>query len=160
MDFPYQVVALFAQAPKDGDFVYGGVNGWYPQLAIKRRFTVGESEQSTLLKIKQIADSTKPFKVHFNKAVKPEGMPVEIIDVAPNGALEALHEALFAGLGQSKYPHREGANYRPHMTISWKGSRVVDPTAFENTDQLIDTIYALKDEADDSRILESFKLRG
>jgi len=161
MNFPYQIVVFFGHYPNVGDSVYGGTGGWIPNLTIKRRFGLGElTEDRMLARLKELAERTSPLTVSFNKAVRPEHMPVEVVEVVPSAELLALHRALFANFGPSKFPEREGANFYPHMTISWKGERVVDAAAFENTSQIVDKIWIIKDDeaSGDSRVLAGFNL--
>jgi hypothetical protein len=52
LEFPYQLTAFLDDEPKIGEPVYYGENGWYPQLALKRRFkTVGISEDELVSKM-------------------------------------------------------------------------------------------------------------
>lgn len=160
MNFPYQIVSFFGEAPLSGSFVYQGDGGWYPHIAIKRRYAPTDGEELMLVKVKATAQKTKPFIIQLTQASKPARMPVEIIEVAPSADLNALHIELFKLLGQSKYPEREGEHYSPHMTISWEGKRVIDPSKFENTRQRLHTISVLIDGGDDSKVLATYLLSG
>lgn len=160
MDFPYQVVMFFDHEPEIGEPVYHGSKGWFPQLAIKRRFRADEPEAGMLQKVAAIAASTKPFKINFGEATKPEHMPVEVVPVTPNQDLLKLHQTLFNKLGQSKYPERESRNYFPHMTIFWRGERTVNASQFANSEQAVNSLFVLKDDASDSRVLAKFELTG
>jgi hypothetical protein len=163
MNFPYQIVAFFNRSPKLGDSVYGGADGWIPNLTVKRRFGSGEMTENQMLdELEELADHTSPLTVSFKKTIQPEHMPVEVIEVEQSSELMTLHRTLFANFGPSKFPGREGANFYPHMTISWKGERVVDAATFENTQRVIDKIWIIKDDeaTGDSRVLAGFDLNA
>lgn len=39
LDFPYQLTTFLDEEPAIGEPVYYGENGWYPQIALKRRLS-------------------------------------------------------------------------------------------------------------------------
>jgi len=159
VEYPYQVVTFFNHIPEVGDFVYEGAKGWFPQLAIKRRFGLSDVTEAEMLdRVRQIAGRTEPFLVTFKKTLKPEPMPVEVIEVEQSSELSGLHQELFNTLRPSKFAGREGENFYPHMTISWGGERVVDVRDFEDTRQTVRELWVLKDDGEDSRAMWRFEL--
>lgn len=101
---------------------------------------------------------TQPFEITFKHTTKPEHMPVEIIEVEPTEPLIGLHKRFFETLGQSKYPEREGDNYHPHMTISWKDKRVIDPHVFEDAVHTVEEVCIVEDKEGDSTVLTRARL--
>src|ERR1700683_450554 len=159
MEFPYQVVVFFDRKPAIGEPIYEGPNGWFPQLAVKRRFASAD-EVGMLAAVRSIAGSTPIFTLHFGAVAQPEHMPVEVILVEQSSELVELHTTLFNTLGPSKFPGREGNTFFPHMTISWKGRRVVSPSEYSHSAQTISDLWVVKDEGNDTLALKSFPLRG
>lgn len=164
MQFPYQIVAFFGVNPDIGTTVYdfeGDNKKWLPHVALKRKFRLNETSQNEMVSIfKEIAAKTQSFEIMFKYTTKPEHMPVEVVEVKQNQDLIHLHRQLFEKLGLSKYPEREGENYYPHMTVSWKGMRVIDPQEFEGTVHQIKEIYIIKEEDNDSAVLTSASLEN
>lgn len=159
MEFPYQVVTFFDKVPDIGDYVHHGDKGWFPMVTIKRRFNTGnESEQEMLAKLHSISKKTAPFEITLKKTMQPEHMPVEVIEAEPSKELVNFHETLLHSLGVSIFPQREGENYYPHMTVSWRGKRVVNVGDYENTRNKVSKVWVIKDTNGDSRVLQKFDL--
>jgi hypothetical protein len=153
----YQVVAFAGSEPKSGQEVYGGHLGWLPQVAIRRRFWA-DDEEVMLKVIGDVAAKTAPLNLTFADIVQPAHMPVEIIQVEATAALCQLHAELLLRLGNAKFPDREGDHYYPHMTISWKGERVVDAETYARTRNMVEAIWIIKDKGPDSVAIKRFKL--
>ncbi len=164
MHYPYQIVAFFDRQPKEGEFVYQGANGWYPQVALKRRFAFeGIIEKDGLAMIHDFCRLQAPFAIHFGERLKPENMPVEVIEVSPRDAVAAFHQAFIRYMGdaiKSKYPEREDHNYYPHMTVTWAGATVVEAGVFEGQTHHVSHVWLLKDAGDqgDSQTYRTYKL--
>ena len=129
----YQLVAFPGEKPTPGQVIYGDAAtqnaGWLPQVALKRRFTVeGIDEQSLINKVTQFAAQNEPIVVSFGEAMRPEHMPVDVIEIVNKAEVTAFHKDFLAFMGddiESRYSDREGDHFYPHMTIEWNGARVV-----------------------------------
>jgi hypothetical protein len=162
MEYPYQIVTFFDREPDIGDFVYQGDKGWYPQVALKRRFNFDTvSEQDGLMMLEKYLVSQKPFSIHFGRRFKPEHMPVSVIEVSPVEVVKKFHQDFIRSMDSviiSKFPDREDNNYYPHMTVTWEGAVVVMEGEFENQIRKIDHVWVLKDDGEDSRAFKKYKL--
>lgn len=163
MDFPYQLTTFLTHKPQIGEPVYNGQNGWYPQLALKRRFKLeGIDEDELFGKLKEYCSSYSTFTIHTGSLTKPERMPVQIIEVEQSQELMNFHLGFIAMMGdslQSRYPERDGSNYLPHITAEYDNKMVIDKDAFTNKEFLIEKIWLLKDVADqDSEAYKVFDL--
>jgi hypothetical protein len=166
MEYPYQLVAFFDKEPELGEFVYQGNRGWYPQVALKRRFAFNElSEYDGLKKIEQFVSSEPLFTVNFGQRLQPPTMPVEVIEVVDSPEVVRFHQDFIKAMASdilSKFPEREDVNYYPHMTITWNGENVVDTKEFVGQKRVVSKIVVLKDDgtAGDSRAYQTFSLRS
>lgn len=80
--FPYQIVAFLDQEPGIGEGVYQGKNGWYPQIALKRRFkTIDMDEGDLLSAVADFAGTHTQLGLQTGQLIKPDRMPVQIIEV-------------------------------------------------------------------------------
>ena len=85
------------------------------------------SERHVAHLIPRIAELTKSF-VPMNIAIRgidlfethPDSSPVVFLKVLSCGQLSAMHEALRLGLSKEiePFPHADGENYIPHITLS------------------------------------------
>lgn len=166
MEYPYQVVTFFDKEPQIGEFVYQGENGWYPQIALKRRFAFNElSEDEGLREVENFISTVAPFDVHFGKRIQPPHMPVEVIEVIDSTDILRFHRDFIKAMGSvilSKFPEREDNNYSPHMTVTWNGKDVVDTDGFVNKHRRVSKVIVLKDDGaiGDSRAYKAFDLNG
>jgi len=148
-DYPYQLVAFIGTEPPLGDPVYSGPHGWYPQIALKRRFKVsGMDEPELIKKIDLYCKTKRAFTIKIGGLTQPHSMPVKVLSVAPTPELMAFHRGYIKYFGDSlysRYPERDGTNYLPHITAEWEGKMVIDDTAYANKELLITKIYLLKD---------------
>jgi hypothetical protein len=155
-EFPYQLTAFLDTEPAIGESVYYGENGWYPQIALKRRFkTVGITEDELLAKLTEYCGSKEPFGIQTGDLIQPERMPVKVIEVQSAPELLAFHHDFITFMGDailSRYPERDGANYLPHMTAEYNGEMVIDVDKFTNKSFTIDSIFLLKDVNDENSI--------
>lgn len=140
-EFPYQLVAFLDKQPRIGEPVYAGKNGWYPQIALKRRFrTEGADEDELKDKIKQFCAALPSITVRTGRLVSVDSMPVKIIEVLNQDELTAFHRRFIDLLGNqivSKFPDREYENYLPHITAEYGGQMVID------TDRYIDSKFTV-----------------
>jgi hypothetical protein len=157
MERRYQLVTFFDRTPELNEYVYQGSNGWYPQVALKRRFIFnGLTEEEGLAKVDEYIRQTAPFAISFGDRVKPAHMPVEVIEVVDN-FITFMGESIISG-----HPDRENANFYPHMTVTWKGEDVVKTEDFAATRHMIQTVWVLKDDGNDgdSRAYRRYELAG
>ncbi|MEO6761134.1 MAG: 2'-5' RNA ligase family protein [Candidatus Saccharimonadales bacterium] len=161
--FPYQLVSFLDQEPAIGEPVYGGPNGWYPQIALKRRFRVqGMAEPELLEKIKTYCSSTKPLVINIGKLTKTGRMPVKVLEVEPSDSLIEFHRNFIKLLGQnliSRYPERDGDNYYPHITAEYDGKSVINTELYSDKQITLSRIWLLKDiGSEDSKAYAKFEL--
>lgn len=163
-EFPYQIVSFLDTEPTLGEAVYVGENGWYPQIALKRRFKInGMSEDELFEKLQNFCAVTDGFTISIKHLVQPEQMPVRVLEVEPSQELIDFHLELVEFLGESitsRFPERDGENYYPHITAEYEGRMVIDETLYKDKQVAIEKIYLLKDEYDANSIAyKSFYLR-
>lgn len=163
MEFPYQLVAFLENEPSAGEPVYNGENGWYPQIALKRRFKVeGINEDELIEKVAAYVHSRAAFFITTSGLMTPERMPVQVIEVEPVPELMNFHTDFIKFMGsnlQSRYPERDGMNYLPHVTAEYGGKKVIDSAKFVNRNIRITRVWLLKDtESEDSVAYKSFNL--
>lgn len=166
-EFPYQLATFLNKEPTIGEPVYGGKNGWFAQIALKRRFKiVGISEQELIAKIEQFCTLEQVMHIKTGKLVQLERMPVQTIEVQSAPELMAFHRDFIAFMGNSiisRYPERDGAHYLPHITAEYNDQMVIDIDTFTDKDFVIRKIFLLKDARDptnskDSVAYHSFSL--
>jgi hypothetical protein len=162
MVYPYQIVTFFDRIPAVGEYIYNPDN-WYPQVALKRRFTLAdEHDEAWLLEqLNEFAARQKPLKVTFGEPTRPAGMPVDVLGVTDQSATK-FHNDVLEFLGEnieSKFPVREGANYRPHMTIEWQDQRAVSAGDFAKKSFEVKEFWLVKDQDIDAGTvaLQGFK---
>ena len=163
LEYPYQLTTFLDTEPQLDEPVYSGPNGWYPQLALKRRFTLrGIDEVTFFEKLSDFCTHYGDFVITTHGVVKPEQMPVKIIEVEPSEKLMNFHLGFIAMMGntmESRYPERDGENYLPHITAEFNGAMVIDTTEFTDRQFKIGNVWLLKDiEDENSRAYRSFKL--
>lgn len=164
LEFPYQLTAFIDNEPTIGEPAYYGEKGWYPQIALKRRFkAVGISEEELVEKISDYCKSNAAFVVKTGELIKPERMPVKILEVENSTELIGFHNGLMAFLGNailSRYPERDGTNYLPHVTAEFNGEMVIDDKKYQNDTFEISRIFLLKDIKDENSVAyKSFELQ-
>jgi hypothetical protein len=163
LEFPYQLVAFIDREPTVGEPVYYGASGWYPQIALKRRFKiVGINENELLAKLAGYCNETSAFSIETKGVIQPDRMPVKVLEVAPTSELINFHQDFISFMGDnmiSRYPDRDGANYLPHITAEYDGKIVINDNLFSNKEIKINKIFLLKDiEDENSRVHASFEL--
>lgn len=161
--FPYQIVAFLDNEPNIGESAYNSPRGWFPQIALKRRFTLeNESEQDVVRALENFASTQQPLEIQVGDLVKPERMPVHILEVDKDDSIIGFHNNLIKVLGEnlvSRYPERDGENYLPHITVEYDGKFVVDSDKYKNRKYIFAKICLLKDgEDDDSFAFKYFEL--
>jgi hypothetical protein len=164
LEYPYQLVAFLDKEPNTGEPVYGGENGWYAQIALKRRFNVADMDEDELISVvEQYCQNTDSFAIKTGGLVQPERMPVRVLEVAPTPELMNFHRnfiSLFEDALVSRYPERDGANYLPHITAEYNGEMVIDSNLFSQREFQIESVFLLKDLSDeDSVAYKKFNLR-
>lgn len=163
LEFPYQLVAFIGAEPAIGEPAYYGAGGWYPQIALKRRFKIaGINEDELLIKLAEYCNETTAFSIETKGLIQPDRMPVKVLEVAPTSELMNFHQGFISFMGDtmiSRYPDRDGANYLPHITAEYNGKMVIDDSLFSNKEIQINKIFLLKDiEDENSKIHASFEL--
>lgn len=157
-DFPYQLVAFLDKTPQIGEGVYQGEHGWYPQLALKRRFALDNaSDEGVVSKVREFFARVQPITIMVGELTKPERMPVQVLPIRNDAQLIAIHLDFIAFMGdalRSRYPERDGANYFPHVTAEYDGEFVIDVDAYQNKEFTISTVCIIKDGEDgDSHVM-------
>ena len=166
MERRYQLVTFFDRIPEPNEYVYQGSNGWYPQVALKRRFVFnGLTEEEGLAKIEEYVGQTTSFEIKFGDRVRPDHMPVEVIEVVDSPEVISFHRNFIKYMGEtiiSGHPDREDENFYPHMTVTWKGEDVVKTEEFANQQRMAAAVWVLKDDGDDgdSRAYRRYELKG
>lgn len=155
-EFPYQIVTFLDKEPELNEPVYYGGNGWYPQIAIKRRFKLdGVSENEFIQELKGFFDRTNTPAVSTGDLVKPERIPVQVIHASNQFELKNLHENVLDSFGAkivSRYPDREGKNYYPHITAEYDNQFVIPVGDYINKSFDISNIWLLKDVGDENSL--------
>lgn len=163
--FPYQVVAFLDDAPEIGESAYNSPRGWFPQIALKRRFTIeSKSEREVIESLSGFCASRPPLTINVGDLVKPDRMPVHILEVRKDDEIIGFHNDLIRAFGKSllsRYPERDGDNYLPHITIEYGGEFVVDADKYRNRGYTLSQVCLLKDnEGDNSLAYQYFELGG
>lgn len=157
LEYPYQLVTFLDKRPSLGETVYYGPNGWYPQVAIKRRFKlVVISEDQAELELKKYLKTVKPFNIYSKQVVHPDGMPVDVIEIEKSKDLLDFYTGLtdsIKGFGISKFPEREGDNFFPHITAEYDGIPVIDPSQYVNRTFNVSDVWVLKDVVDSNSVV-------
>lgn len=155
-EFPYQLTVFLDREPAVGEPVYYGVNGWFPQIAIKRRFKlIGIDEEAFFKDLQGFFNEIAPFSVSTKSLIRLDRMPVRIIDLSSAQEITELHNKLIAFLNdriQSRFPERDGANYLPHITAEYNDELVIDVAAYEHKEFAISSAFVLKDAEDENSI--------
>ena len=156
LEYQYQLVAFLEDEPAIGEPVYSGENGWFAQIALKRRFKLVDATEDELLsKLGAYCRDTPGFIVRTNNLAQPDRMPVKILEVEATPELIDYHNGLIAFLGGailSRYPERDGIHYLPHVTAEFNGQMVIDHEKYSNREFLIDKVFLLKDIRDENSI--------
>lgn len=163
-DFPYQIVAFLGDNPEIGEGVYNGPRGWFAQIALKRRFNLaGVSKSEIVNRISNFCEAQQPLTISVGNLIKPERMPVYVLEVEKSESLMRFHKSLIKALGTelvSRYPERDGENYLPHITSEYDGKYVIASDQFKNREYLITKICLLKDISNDSLAYKYFDLNN
>lgn len=154
LEFPYQIVTFLDREPKVGEPVYYGDSGWFAQLALKRRFKLNGIDEDELVQSLQtfFEEGAQPAIV-TGALVKPERMPVQVIDIINQGELKALHEQLITSLDGnivSRYPDRDGENYYAHITAEYNGVFVIPVEEYLRNKFALSNVWLLKDVDDEN----------
>jgi len=152
LEFPYQIVTFLGNEPAVNEPVYGGENGWYPQLTLKRRFKLnGLSEEVLVESLKQFFSSVGLI-ITTGTMIKPERMPVRVIEIMNQDELKDLHLRLIDSLGDSiisRYPERDGVNYYPHITAEYNDKFVIPVDEYTNKQLPLTNVWLIKDFDDE-----------
>lgn len=156
LEFPYQIVTFLDREPKPGEPVYYGENGWYAQLALKRRFKLQDIDGSQLIQLLQpFCESIGSLTIKTGSLVKPEHMPVRVIDIENQSELMSFHKQLLERLNGdivSRYPDREGDNYYPHITAEYDDTFVIPVNYYVNKEFVLDNVWLLIDVTDENSV--------
>jgi hypothetical protein len=149
MDYPYQLVTFLNDEPQIGEAIYGGQNGWYPHIALKRRFDVqGIGEGELILDISRYLETIHPFNIHIGEAKKLDHMPIEVIEVKDDSPIKNFNSGFIEFMGSSiasKFGEREGEKYCPYITLEYWGERQFNPRPFEKTTLKMNSLWLVKD---------------
>lgn len=161
--FPYQLVGFLDKEPTVGEPVYNGENGWYAQIALKRRFAIESmTEKELFLIVSDYCSSISPLEIVVGKLAKPERMPVSVLEVEPTDKLLDFHNGFIEAFGEnikSRFPERDGNNYYPHITAEYDGKNVIDTSLYAERTFTLNNVWLLKDVTDeDSQAYASFPL--
>lgn len=162
--FPYQLVGFLDKEPAIGEPVYSGKNGWYPQIALKRRFNLeGKSQEELIQIISTYCATQKPFQVVVGQEVKTDKMPVNVLEVDPTEGLMQFHRNLINALGsklQSRFPEREDGFY-PHITSEYNGKQVVNVDLYSDRTFTLNEVWLIKDEENENSVaIAKFPLKN
>lgn len=163
MEYPYQLTTFLSREPLVGEPVYNGKNGWYSQIALKRRFKIDEvGEDQLISSLQAYCASQRSFTIRTGSLAKPERMPVQIVEVEHSQELIDFHLDFIVTMGntiKSRYPERDGDNYLPHITAEYDGRMVINPSDFIHKDFTISKVWLLKDVTNqDSQAYKVFNL--
>lgn len=161
--FPYQLVGFLDKEPTVGEAVYNGKNGWYAQIALKRRFAIKSMSEEELFRlVSDYCSSISSLEIIVGKLTKPERMPVSVLEVEPTKELLDFHNGFIKAIGEnmrSRFPERDGDNYYPHITAEYNGKQVIDASMYAERTFTINNVWLLKDVIDeDSQSYVSFPL--
>lgn len=156
LEFPYQVVTFLGEEPAIGEPVYYGEHGWYPQLAIKRRFKLQDCEEDVFVEnLKEFFGAVGAVAIVTGELIAPERMPVRVIATHNQDELKGLHTSLLEAFGPhivSRYPDREGDSYYPHITAEYNGAIVVPVAEYTNRTFTLNNVWLLKDIEDENSV--------
>jgi hypothetical protein len=163
-NFPYQIVAFLKDSPSIDEPVYNGSNGWYAQLALKRRFAIVDMNEDELIaKTQRYCSEIRSFSIQIKSYVKPSRIPVGTLEVCQTDELVDFHNGFIHFMDDkiiSKYPDREGANYLPHITADYDSVEVIDRAQYQNQDFKIKSVCILKDiGTEDSAVIRKIELQ-
>ncbi len=163
LEYPYQLVGFIDTEPKVGEPVYGGEKGWYPQITLKRRFRVENTSEDEMLDIiAQFCQNTMPLEINTKSLIKPDHMPVNVLEVEYTHELKDFHQGFISAFGDkltSRYPDRDGKNYCPHITAEYWNRMVIDIEAYSNKTFTLKQVCLIKDTEDkDSQAYRYLKL--
>lgn len=148
-DYPYQIVTFLDKEPLVGEPVYYGTRGWYPQLALKRRFRLrGIDEDELVQRLADFFAAQGAIDIETRGLIRPERMPVQVIDITNQAELKTLHESLVASLGEviaSRFPERDGNNYYPHITAEHNNELVIPAEEYSFKHFAPTNVWLLKD---------------
>ena len=155
--FPYQLVLFLDEQPVVGETVYSGENGWYPQIALKRRFKFEDIDEEMGFRYIDEFCKQLPPKITFKTAQlsTDERMPVKYIPLAEAESLSVYHRRFIEFMGghiQSKYPDREGDDYLPHVTAEYDGKMVINPNNYIDREFILSKLCVLKDAENDNSV--------
>ncbi len=164
LEYPYQLTTFIAAEPQIGEAVYDGTNGWYPQIALKRRFKLDSiTEQDFIRKLHDFCATYDVFVIHTGTLTNLDRIPVKVITVEKSPELLDFHLGFIAtmtGAIQSRYPDRDGVQYLPHITAEYDGKMVINPGNFTHKAIRIEKVWLLKDIQDEnSQAYHVFNLR-
>jgi len=156
LDFPYQVVTFLGDEPTANEPVYYGDNGWYPQIAVKRRFNIVDINEADLIQsLKDFFNEQSTITIETGSLVKPDSMPIQVINIANEATLKKLHTAILNFLGEtitSRFPDREGTNYFPHVSAQHTDTFVIDVDKYTHKQYSLNNVWLLKDIADENSV--------
>ena len=162
LEFPYQIVTFLDKEPEPNEPVYYSSNGWYPQLALKRRFKLVQTNEESLVEsLKEFFGKRDSTNIETGALIRPDLMPVRVIEIINQAELKDLHTELIEHLRvmiTSRYPDREGENYYAHITAEYNDEFVFPVDEYTNREFPLDNVWLLKD-VDDENSLAHIKIK-
>lgn len=156
LEFPYQIVTFLGKEPEINEPVYDGANGWYPQVALKRRFRLQDIDGSQLIQLLQpLVSNLSEHRIVTGSLVKPDTMPVRVVDIENQNELKSLHKQILTRLNGdvvSRYPDREGENYYAHITVEFNDDLVLNPEDYTNKQFMLENLWIIKDVGDENSL--------
>lgn len=156
IEFPYQIVTFLDREPKLGEPVYYGERGWYPQVALKRRFKLNQIDEESFVELlRKIFSQFDGTDIVTGTFLKPERMPVQVIDIVNQDTIKQIHFEIISTAGESiisRYPDREGKNYYAHITAEYNNKYVIPVDEYVNKRFTLDNLWLLKDVGDENSL--------
>ena len=136
LDFPYQIVVFVDKVPVVDEPIYKGKNGWYPNMALKRRFKLNHiAEKEFVKELKSLFAGVDAITIKTGELIKPERLPVKVIEVINGAEIIKLHNKILDNFSEkitSRYPEREHDNYYAHITAEHDGDIVFTVDNYTN----------------------------
>ena len=93
IEFPYQVVAFLNKQPAIGENVYYG-EGWYPQIALKRRFkSVDLHEDKLISQLGEYFSSKNSFSVETKELIRDSAVFKPLLKPVTSAPIDTLNSA-------------------------------------------------------------------
>ena len=156
LEFPYQVTTFLTREPQTNEPVFYGSNGWYSQVTLKRRFKLDDiTEDKFIHDLRDFFASNDLPIIQTDDLVKPERLPVHVINVTNQKEMKSLHMKFiekFRDKIVSRYPERDGDNYYAHITVEYNDEFVLPVDDYTHKEFSASNIWLLKDVASEDSL--------